>query len=91
MRDRLNFARKTQLEALTPKWDMTRPRTLLVLCDTIYAAKVAELHLRREIEPQIGKLPSDFFDEIQVVYAPLEREGGINSLSRGSLDEPEGV
>ena len=52
----------------------SRPRTLLLLCETAYTVLVAELHLRREIEPQLGKLLSRFFDEIQVVYAPWREE-----------------
>lgn len=68
--DHLNVARRSQLEALTPKWDATRPRTLLLLCAMTYTARAAELSLRREIEPQIRNLLSDFFEEMQVVYAP---------------------
>ncbi len=64
----LNLVRRSQLEALVPKWNSTRPRTLLLLCDTAWATRAVELHLRREIEPQLGKLLSRFFDGIQVVY-----------------------
>lgn len=55
-----NIARRSQLNALTPKWDAIRPRTLLLLCETTYAARAAELNLRREIEPQIRKLLATF-------------------------------
>ncbi len=68
--DHLTIARRSQLDTLTPKWDAIRPRTLLLLCETTWAARAAELTLRREIEPQLGKLLSDLFDEMQVVYAP---------------------
>lgn len=40
------------------------------------AARAAEMQLRRDIEPQIGKLLSRFFDDFQVVFAPgREQEG----------------
>ena len=68
--EHLNIARKSQLLALVPKWDEAHPRTLLLLSDTPYGASAAELNLRRELEPQIGKLLSQFFDDMQVVYAP---------------------
>ena len=70
----MNIARRTQLKALVPKWDATRPRTLLLLCKTTYGARAVELNLRREIEPQLGRLLSHFFDEMQVVYAPGQEE-----------------
>ena len=72
--DHLNIARRGQLEALVPKWDAARPRTLLLLCNTTYGARAVELNLRREIEPHFGKLLSRFFDEFQVVYAPGQEE-----------------
>ena len=72
--DHLNLARRIQLDALRAKWDASRPRTLLLLCDTAWAARAAELNLRREIEPQVRKLLSCFFDEVQVVYAPGQEE-----------------
>ena len=71
IRDHLNTARRSQLEVLVPKWDATRPRTLLLLCHTTHGARLAEQTLRREIEPQIGKLLPDYFNEMQVVYAPV--------------------
>ncbi|HLW00042.1 MAG TPA: hypothetical protein VKT82_15340 [Ktedonobacterales bacterium] len=71
----LNVARRSQLEALTPKWDATRPRTLLLLSNTTWGAQGAYLNLRREIDTQIGILLSDFFDEMQVVYAPTRVQG----------------
>lgn len=74
IRDRLNAARRSRIDALIPKWDASYPRTLLLLCKTAYTALVAELHLHREIEPQFGKLLSCFFDEIQVVYVPWREE-----------------
>ena len=49
IKDRLNIARRQQLDALTPKWDATRPRTLLLLCHLTYTARAVELNLRREI------------------------------------------
>ena len=54
--DHLSIARRGQLEALAPKWDAARPRTLLLLCNTTYGARAVELNLRREIEPHFGKL-----------------------------------
>ena len=72
--DHLNIARRGQLEALVPKWDAARPRTLLLLCNTTYGARAVELNLRREIEPHFGKLLSRFFDEFQVVYASGQEE-----------------
>jgi hypothetical protein len=79
IRERLNVARRSQLEALIPKWDEARPRTLLLVCNLTYTARAFELYLRREIEPQLGKLLSHFFDEVQVVYVPVreQEEAGV--------------
>ncbi|HEU5369058.1 MAG TPA: hypothetical protein VFU69_11360 [Ktedonobacterales bacterium] len=74
MRGQLNTARQQHLDALTPKWDATRPRTLLLVCHLSYTARVVEWNLRREIQPQFDHLLSRFFDEFQVVYAPGQEE-----------------
>lgn len=81
LRGQLNIPRRSQLEALTPKWDATRPRTLLLLSESAWGAQAAYLHLRRDIDAQIGKLLFHFFDEMQIVYALVreqeeEAEGG---------------
>ncbi len=70
IRGHLNIARRQHLDALVPKWDAARPRTLLLLCRLTYTARAVELSLRRELAPPFDKLLSRFFDEFQVVYAP---------------------
>jgi hypothetical protein len=74
LRGHLNTARRSQLEALTPRWDATRPRTLLLLSGSTWGAQATHLNLRRDIEAQIGKLLPDFFDKMQVVYAPVQEQ-----------------
>jgi hypothetical protein len=74
IRGGLNIARRQQLYALVPKWDATRPRRLLLLCDLTYTARAVQLNLRREIELQTNKLLSHFFDEMQVVYVPVREQ-----------------
>ncbi len=70
MRPCLNLPRRQHLDALIPKWDATRPRTLLLLSKTIYTARFVEQALRVEFEQQIDKLLAHYFDEVQVAYAP---------------------
>lgn len=74
LQPQMNLPLQRQLDALTPKWDATRPRTLLLLCSTAYAARAAELQLRRDIESQLSKLLSRFFNQLQVVYVPKPEE-----------------
>jgi hypothetical protein len=93
LKNRLNIARRVQLEALTSTWDATRSRSLLLRCDILYEVKATKLNLRHEIEPQIDKLLSDFLmtykwstrpraskrDERPVARAPGDaRPGGVN-------------
>jgi hypothetical protein len=70
LRPDLNLARRQHLDALIPKWDANRPRTLLLLSNTTYTARFVEQALRTELERQIEKLLAHYFDEFQIAYAP---------------------
>lgn len=75
LRPLLNLARRQHLDALTPKWDATRPRTLLLLSSTTYTARFVEQALRVELERQIEKLLAHYFDEFQIAYVPVSQDG----------------
>ncbi len=75
LRPCLNLSRRQHLDALIPKWDPTRPRTLFLLSNTTYTARFIEQVLRPELQQQIGKLLLHYFDEMQVAYAPAQQNG----------------
>ena len=70
LRPGLNTARRQHLDALTPAWDATNPRELLLLGSTSYTIRFINMTLLREIDELIGKLLSRFFDRARPVFVP---------------------
>ena len=73
--DHLNLPRRQHLDHLTPRWDAARPRTLLLLSATRYTGRFVAQVMGVDIERQIEKLLSAYFDGFQVAYAPASEEG----------------
>ncbi len=72
LRPGLNTARRQHLDALTPAWNPTSPRELLLLGSTSYTVRFTNMALLREINELIGKLLSRFFDRARLVYVSQE-------------------